>query len=376
MYLTWNLAGERDMSRNKIEMSKYIFNRIHASAIANDPNYLSDGKGRWITPIGQEDLDLMAYAEVNVLTLGAKMFAVSIKHGPENYFCFSGLETPQQLPINLDIIDPTPGLFACVVFCAELQALSTEYHARNTLEQQHFGQDNYNGHELSEILPHFQNLLFLKEQTKNNTPYLDSLERVAGAFIASGYESHPLEVNDNLRSRILTLFESGAETIPFGLPLQGLLSYNWPSLFLDLYRCLEQLYTVLKLKSLVTKMPYKGALAELAYLLEEELSWRPKELDALASILTHSSEDTRSKILSAFKIDVSALTEYSPNKCAINIYKLRNSHVHFRPAMKAENRSSKEWNEILIAMCDAVDDVYEALGIEFLKDRSNVEVNV
>ncbi|MGK8678508.1 hypothetical protein [Serratia marcescens] len=114
-------------------------------------------------------------------------------------------------------------------------------------------------------------------------------------------------------------------------------------------------------------------MADLAYLLEDELSWRPKEQDALASILTHSTEETRSKILSAFKFDVSKLTEYSASKCAANIYKLRNSHVHFRPAMKAENKSSEQWNEIVIAMCDAVDDVYEAIGIDFLTDRTKSE---
>src|SRR5690606_22332176 len=100
---------------------------------------------------------------------------------------------------------------------------------------------------------------------------------------------HPLEFDSNLQSRLLALFESGADTIPFSLPLQGLLSYSWPSLFLDLYRCLEQLYTALKLKSLVGKISHNGSLADLAYLLEDELSWRPKEQDALASILVLSS---------------------------------------------------------------------------------------
>ncbi|MBH3399789.1 hypothetical protein I5S60_09400 [Pseudomonas fluorescens] len=357
------------MSRNKIQMSSYIFDRIHASALAHDPHYLADQNKRWLARKDEADLDLMVNAEVDVLALGAKTLAISIKNGDEIYFCFSGMATPEQLPVNLEEAEPTPGLFACAVYCAELKALGTASQAKDILEQQYHGQAGYSGHELRDIAPLFQKLYFVRVSAGARAPYFRELERVAGAYITAGYPGHPLEFDSNLQSRLLALFESGADTIPFSLPLQGLLSYSWPSLFLDLYRCLEQLYTALKLKSLVGKISHNGSLADLAYLLEDELSWRPKEQDALASILVLSSDDTRSKILSAFKFNVGELDEYSPSKCARSIYKLRNSHVHFRPAMKAESKSSDQWNEIMIAMCDAVDDIYEKLGVEFLRDR-------
>jgi len=364
------------MSRNKIKMSRYIFDQIHSSALAHDPHYLADQNKRWLARKDEEDLRLMVNAEVKVLALGARTFAISIENGDDRYYCFSGLAIPDQLPTNLDEVEPTPGLFACVVYCAELKSLGTASQARDILEQQYGGQDGYIGHELSDITPLFPTLHFAKVRTGVDAPYLEILERVVGAYIAAGYPGHPLEIDDRLRSRLLTLFEAGADTIPFSLPLQGLLSYSWPSLFLDLYRCLEQLYTAPKLKGLVEKIPHRGSLAELAYLLEEELSWRPKEQDALASILALSSNDTRSKILSAFEFDVADLTDYPSIKCAKAIYKLRNSHVHFRPAMKAETKPSNQWNEIVIAMCDAVDDVYDVLGVEFLKDRSDLQTAV
>lgn len=218
-------------------------------------------------------------------------------------------------------------------------------------------------------MPLFPKLYFIKVIAESGAPYLKQLDRVAGTYLAAGYPGHPLEIDQNLRLRLVALFEAGAETIPFSLPLQGLLAYSWPALFLDLYRCLEQLYTTLKMKSLVEKIPHTGSLADLAYLLEEELQWRPREQEALNSILALSTEETRGKIFSAFKIETSEGADYSPSTCAKSIYKLRNSHVHFRPAMKAEFKPSGQWNEIVIAMCDAVDDVYEAIGFEFLRDR-------
>lgn len=357
------------MSRNKIEMSTYIFDRIHAAALASDPHYLADQKKRWLARKDLADLSLMTTAIVSVLTLGAKTFAVAIRDGDDNYFCFSGLAVPEQLPVNLEEAEATPGLFASVVFCGELQATATASQARDILEQRYYGHDDYNGHDLAEVLPLFPKLYFVKVIGGASAPYLERLERVAGTYLAAGYPGHPLEIDNNLRLRLIALFEAGAETIPFSLPLQGLLSYSWPALFLDLYRCLEQLYTTLKLRSLVEKMPHTGSLADLAYLLEEELQWRPREQDALNSILALSSEETRAQIFSAFKMEVPESADYPSSKCAKSIYKLRNSHVHFRPAMKAELKPSDQWNEIVIAMCDAVDDVYEALGVEFLRAR-------
>lgn len=359
------------MSRNRKEMSGYIFNGIHSAATAYDSSYQSDDKIRWIKAKDPDDLNLMSDADVRVLSLSARAFTVSITDGEDKYFCFCGLDIPSCIPTNLEEVDVTPGLFACVVFCSKLGSSTTSSQAKNVLQQQYLHQEGYEGHDLSEIIALYPSLYFLKEKEKNKTPYLNNLERVTGAFIACGYNTHPLEIKSNVITRILTIFEAGEETIPYKLPLQGLLSYNWPSLYLELYRCLEQLYSVLKLKSLVQKIPYTGALAELAYLLEDELAWRPKEQDALASILAHTSENSRQNILSAFGINTSTITDYSSSKCAQYVYKLRNAQVHFRPAMKASELPDSQWNDIVLAMCDIVDEVYKALGSDFLHIKAH-----
>ncbi|WP_336279944.1 hypothetical protein [Cronobacter dublinensis] len=356
------------MSRNKIAMSTYIFERIHSSASTNDPLYLIDSKSRYLARKDEDDVNLMTHAAVNVLALGAKMFLVTIRYKEDYYYCFSGVPVPAKLPPNLEEVAATPGLFACIIYCAQLESLATASQARDILEEQYLGQEGYEGHDLDDIALLFPNLYFIKSNNHAELSYLSQQERVAGAFIASGYPGHPLEIDKALQGRILNLFLTGAETIPYDLPLKGLLSYSWSSLFLDLYRCLEQLYTSLKLMSLVEKIPFDGTLAELASILENELSWRPKEQEALGGILSHTSEETRRKIMNAF--DKSAL-DYAPAKCASYIYKLRNSHVHFRPAMRAEAKNAKQWNEILIAMCDAVDEIYEALGDGFLNAKTN-----
>ena len=351
-------------------MSRYIFDKIQSSASAQDTEYLTDNKDRWISRKDDYDLELMANATVNNLVLGAKTFVASIKHKDDTYFCFSGLAIPEKLPTGLEETELTPGLFSCVVFCAELQANCTAAQARDVLEQQYRGQPEYDGHSLDQITPFFPAMQLVKLNCNADVIYTKNIDRVAGIYLALGYTEYPLAIDSELKSRLISFFETGAETIPFNLVVQGLLSYSWQTLFLDLYRCLEQLYTVKKLQALVSKIPHNGSLANLAYILEEELSWRPKEDSALASILASTSNETRRKVLSAFEAETDELTEHSPTKCANYIYKLRNSHVHFRPAMKATSRTSQQWNKIILAMCDAVDDIYNDLGEDFIRERA------
>lgn len=359
------------MSRSKIEMSSLVFKKIHEAAAKQDATYIEDDHDRWLSKKDDADLAIMTDAQVEVLTLGAKIFSVSISTENSKYYCFSGLPVPPILPQNLEEVEATPGLFSCVVWFANILSTSTSSTARDILQDQYKGYDNYSGHDLNDVLQLFPKLYFVKVNTSAKEVYLDDINRVTGSYICSGYYDGPLQINEGLRSRLLTLFEVGAETIPFNLPLQGILSYSWSAMFLDLYRCLEQLYTALKLKELVAKLPFEGSLAELAYLLENELSWRPKEQDALASILATTQEATRKNILSAFLPDITVINEYPSTKCAAHVYKLRNSHVHFRPAMKAETLPSEKWNEIVLAMCDAVDDVYEKIGADFLTKKQS-----
>lgn len=348
-------------------MSSYIFDRIHAAALASDPLYVGDQHPRWLARKSDEDSQLMADADLQFLPLGLKAFIVSIKFGVDSYYCFCGLPVSEELPHGLLEAEVTPGLFACVINVAEVPSNATASQARDILEDQYRGRDNYNGHELAEVEALFPVLRFSKVSESFEAPYLDSLERVAGAYVAAGYPGHPLEINKELRSSLISLFEGANDTVPFHLPLQGILSYTWPALFLDLYRCLEQLYSAPRLIELVSKVSHKGPLADLAFILEDVLTWRPKEEEALGGVLDRTSDSTKLLILDAFTPGVKELPDKSAEKCAKHIYRLRNSHVHFRPAMKAEHKTSGQWNDIVFAMCEAVYEAYEKLGVGFLK---------
>jgi len=353
------------MSRNRKQMSTDIFDRIHAAAFANDENYVADSHPRWIARKDDVDADLMANAEIRVLPLGMQIFSMSVSYKTKRFFCFSGLPKPAEVPVGLSPVDATPGLFACAVVLGDMPAIASAAQVLDAIGQQYHGIDGYYGHDLSDILLFFPEISFFEVSDGVDENYLLNLERVAGSYVSRGYQKRPLDLNPNTLKKLVELFEGGPDAIPYHLPLQGVMSYSWPSLFLDLYRCLEQLYSAPRLANLIEKVHHDGSLSDLARILENVLSWRPREEESLATLLNKLSRTARESLISSFFVGQTDLSEATGEKCASYVYKLRNSHVHFRPAMSADKISSYQWNSIISAMCDAVIEVYLEMGGSF-----------
>lgn len=357
------------MSRNRKDMSAAIFLRIDVAASEKDPEYVADANFRWIARKDAADAQLMAEAKVTSLPLGMRTMAASVEHGGKRIFCFSGLPIPSEAPLGLVEIDATPGLFASVVFETDLRAQTTAAQARDVLQEQHHGIEGYNGHDLMSIMGLFPELRFFEASAQIEVPYIQSLERVTGSYVSRGYPGYPLNLETLTLVRLTELFEAGPDTVPYHLPLQGIFSYNWPALFLDLYRCLEQLYSAPRLSILSKNVVHNGSLADLSLILETTLSWRPREEESLSAIFEKTSEGTRKSLISAI-CEANSVLDPTGEKCAAHIYKLRNSHVHFRPALQAPQLETRHWNIIIQAMCDAICESYEHFGTYFLRVKS------
>lgn len=357
------------MARNRIEMSQDIFRKIQAAALASDPHFPDDGHSRWIKRESLDDANLMAEATVTILPLGVNMLAASIDYKAERYFCFVGLPCPEEPPTGLEAVNATPGLFASLVVAADIPASATAAKVRDVIEGAHRDVPGYEGHSLIEIMELFPRLSFYRSINSSDEVYLSQLERVSGSYCARGYNGFPLPLGSQTIHSLIDLFENGPETVPYQLPLRGILSYNFASFFLDMYRCLEQLYSAPKLGSLSAKIRHDGSLADLASVLENILSWRPKEEESLCALLRDVSSNSREAISVAIGGNKGTISDPTAEKCASLIYRLRNSHVHFRPAMKAENIPDWQWEAIVSAMCRVVIEVYVEFGIRFLQER-------
>jgi hypothetical protein len=355
------------MPRNKIEMSSTIFDRIIEAARREDASFSVTGDARWIKKRDDPDLDLMKEAEIRKLSLGVDTFAVSLRHSSKLFFGISTFPEPTEDCPNFYKIEASPGLFASFVFATGLRSVATRAEARDTLEDQYQGFDDYGGHELALVTRLFPKIHFYEISAYEDNLYLQNLESMTGAFVARSYPGVPLALSRDTLRKISSLFESGAEEIPYPLLLQGLLSSRFDNFFLELYRCIEQLYAVPLLTKLKSKINHSSPIVELARHLEEVISWRPRENEALAGLLAGVQDTTRKEIIGALCPTGATTPKSTAKNCAARIYDLRNSLVHFRPGLTRSEFDVAGWNRIISVMIDVLSEIYAHSGATFFR---------
>jgi hypothetical protein len=355
------------MSRNKIEMSSTIFDRIIEAARREDATFSVTGDARWIKKKDDPDLDLMKDAEIRILSLGVDTFAVSFGHSSKLFFGISAFPEPTEDCPNFYKIEASPGLFASFVFSTGLRSVATRAEARDILEDQYKGIDDYGGHELASVTRLFPKITFYEVSAHEDNLYLQNLDSMTGAFVARSYPGIPLALSRDTLRKISSLFESGAEDIPYSLLLQGLLSSRFENFFLELYRCIEQLYAVPLLTELKNKLNHSSPIVDLARHLEEVISWRPRENEALARLLAGVEDATRTEIIGAFLPKGASTPKSTAKNCAARIYDLRNSLVHFRPGLTRSEFDVTSWNRIISVMMDIIEKIYARSGAAFFR---------
>lgn len=71
------------------------------------------------------------------------------------------------------------------------------------------------------------------------------------------------------------------------------------------------------------------------------------------------------RLVLRFRLPRIGLEEITAEKVATDIYKVRNSLVHFRAALGTVQRTNEEWDNMISAMLDLVKDVYQRHGARF-----------
>jgi hypothetical protein len=354
------------VSRNRKRMSKELFDSITAYAVQLDQQFPIDAGDRWIRRLSDADADLMSKADVTALPLNMATSVVRIAYGDDLYYSLNGFSISDEFPDGLLLTESTLGLFSTSILAAKIQPNATAAQVRDILEYQSSLVDGYEGHDLSVIEGLFPKLIFLRAGRKYE--YTSSLERVAGSCLTRSYDGAPLAISRVTLRKLETLFQIAPEATPLLLPLQGLLSFTWQSIFMELYRCIEQLYSVPRLLALTKDWKYDKSLHKLSVLVETALGWRPKEDDALRDLLEKGNAELLPIVVGALARAGEQPPEVSAESAARRIYKLRNSCVHYRPTTQETPRADAEWDAIISVMADCVVDLYDKLGRDFNED--------
>lgn len=355
-------------SRNRKHMSKALFDILISTARQRDTDIDNPEKGRFIHRHSEDDAHLMAQADTSALSLSRSQRMVRVTWKNDLYFVTFGIGEPDSIPQNLEYAELTPGIFVSSVLAANIlpsQAISGAS-IKDTIEGEYIGTQNYQGHDLYSIASLFPACQIYR--VISPAPYTESNHRFLGTILAKSFTDGPLNLYPKTLQYFSDIFEAGPDFLPYENILQGLLSFSWSNLYLECYRCLEQLYALPKVSALTQRWNSPLALKEVVALLESHLSWRPKEDEALTSVVRELTVQSVQLLCCAFQQQY--LTEDHIRSCetvASHVYKLRNSIVHFRPLHATVSKSDGEWNDIVQAMLLALDDIYTKLGKAFFQ---------
>ena len=128
---------------------------------------------------------------------------------------------------------------------------------------------------LEDISALFPSILVI--EASKNYLYTEDIDRVSGVMAAISYFDGPIALSKSTIDGISTLFQTGSKYIPYEIVLQGIFSISWGGLYVELYRCIEPLFSIPRLRALTKGSNSEKPLGEIMGLLEKHLSWRPKE---------------------------------------------------------------------------------------------------
>ncbi|MCH8620754.1 hypothetical protein [Undibacterium sp. TS12] len=360
-------------------MNGSIFQLLFERAANENVIIQNADKSRYITKISDEDSELLSDAKLSALLLGRKSRIVQIEHREETYFCLFDFPEPDVPPEGIEATPLTPALFTCAVLEAKVLSNATGSEIKNAIESDFIDNAGYAGHKLDVITPLFPTVLAYKGSVYYE--YQHDLQRITGSFIARTLDNLQIELERTTIESLIDFFEAGPRHIPYANIVRGMMTLTWEGLFLDTYRCIEQIYSCTKVAALKNDWASNKPLRQLAELLETHLSWRPKEEDALIAILEKCDKASIKEACILLRIPTEETVhvdgqetvrprtdEKLAKSVAGNIYSIRNNLVHYRPIHEMVKKNDSEWNCIIRLMLKLVREAYELFGPSFFED--------
>ncbi|MCO8029940.1 hypothetical protein NI454_08225 [Brevundimonas diminuta] len=352
-------------------MSAELFGLLAAQAADEGQPVEGPGRARFIKKLSADDAALMAVAQASeALIVTRQIRLVRIRHADQTYFCTFGLPSPDVIPPGLEVVDATPGLFAVAVLTARVRPIPSypanggqAFAIKDLLDTQYIGSAGYEGHELDDVARLFPQLTVYR--ASEDRAYLEIDERVLGSILVRAYIDGPIAMDAETLVTLTRVFEGDSDLIPFRNLVQGFLSISWENLFVEVYRCIEQLYALPRIEALKAELTYPSAARELAKILEDRLAWRPKEGDAFEALVRMCDEAIVSRLFGGLD---SPAKDSHLERCAdavSELYSLRNRIVHYRPVHDRIAKSDESWNVIIRGMLDITAQLYNTKAASY-----------
>lgn len=368
------------MSKNFIEYSTHLFDVIVEDTVLDTKTKMRIGKDPDPSIFQKEVLD---FKDIRVECLdyvlpGVKLAGISLRE--QQLLLLTGII--EKLPDNIveqienhgiNLIQPHTGHLLALVKDAKLTR--NENHESGFYEENIFSQQDdtsYNGHSLADLKLCIEPFL-LFEVGQDSLVYCME-HRDVGKVVCSFIPTFFVLPVNALAQSFQDLLITGGPYLRRENVFNSLTSAHWRHSFLELYRCLEALYSLPRALNLKKKLNLTATGVSVAKACYAELGWKRKEEDSIKKLfkllpdsIALSTGIVNITIFSSYIFDFTSLdnTNDSYEKLGEYVYKVRNSLVHH---LEVEEefipQSDSDWVLMISFLISAVKSIYSTYECE------------
>lgn len=345
------------MSRNMNDSMNTLFQIFEDKVRASGEICTDLGKKRWIQGDGKE-VEWLQKAKIlkNTTTEAQKIIfnnsqIVSIyEYNEKKYLAIIGFENINALPDFLNTVPINAGIFTAIVsdFKLKIHPEKTALEIINSvlLSYEHDGND-YKGHDFNDLRDFFP-VISLYEISED-CPFSNyDVHRLFALCLCLNQSSVHLPFTAETLSKFtdFLLNPNIPNDFPFENILLALTASHFKFAFLDIYRCLERLYSYIAAQETHRELDTTTSLSDFVDILEKNNAWKAKETNTIESLFEKTTQEDSERTAELTRTIQSVNPDINIGKY---IYNLRNSIVHLRKKHEHLYRllDSTQWNALI-----------------------------
>lgn len=269
--------------------------------------------------------------------------------GGEFYFFIIGADTPSFFYDGLTILPISEGMFLTLFY--DLRPQIAKYATPSNIKSFYEYYDTaYVGHDFDVLLNLFPAITSYKIELQSGDDFDNVLHKLAIDYFCSNQDSSILNFSKDCIDQYLLLSYSIGAIIPIDNILRSITASSWRYCFLDLYRCVENLYEVGRIHSHYNEFKSRFTFPTFFEKLSKSIKGRPNEIESLESLFSLHTVYLQNS-LDTCKSSVE-------EKNSTFIYNLRNNIVHHRIDTESVRFSDEKWSEIICFLVLCIDHSY------------------
>lgn len=278
-------------------------------------------------------------------------YALQLRLDDEDYLCLVNVIPPEKdPPLTLHEVSANPGLITVLGANGYLTPAIPRQRQLEILDGVLYDIDmiaaDFNGYQWSDISKWFPPVLCYRidlssedaEIQENRNLFYQILSQIAYEFRlhSNPFTKLSLDVWEKV------IYEETVSRIEFKNLFLSFTALTWDISYLYLYQCLEDKFACEAVRGLYRRLDLSIGECELNKILYDELSWQPKDLDAIRKLIEGIGPTSPGRRFISDVADGESIEKY--------LYSLRNSVVHETRETRIPSDDNIKWEKVIAGM--------------------------